>query len=209
MAAPKKGADVRKGFYIIAIHMLFAIVVGHSFILASDVIIPIQTLLESTDHKSASTLIFSYMLIVSGWVGYTRSISIKPHRDTSLGAMRFIFDLIILFEYFYLLEITYKGPIEDFPLIVVVIFFTYLLSDIVKHYEYPPRSRVRIRQRTKITIGMLVFVFLAMAIYYDDKHVSAASVLGIDAHMLAITVFAALVILYRALKWNLIKRRRR
>ena len=209
MAAPTRGADVRKGFYVTAVHILFAIVIGHSFIMASDVIIPIQTLVDSTYHKPASTLMFSYILIVSGWIGYSRSISIRPHRDTALGAMRFVFDLIILFEYFYLLQIAYTGPIEDFPLVVVVIFLTYLLSDTVKCYEYPPRTRARIKQRMKITIGTLVVVFVAVGTCYDNTHADVALALGMDAHILSIVIFSVLVILYRSLKWNLTQRRRR
>lgn len=211
MAAPK-GDYERKRFYSTAIHTLFAIVLGYSFTLTTGLIIPIGELFDPSNNTTASTLVFSYILIVSGWIGYYRSISIWSHKDTAWGAIRFVLDLIILFEYFYLLQLV--SPVfgegfplvKDFPIVVTVIFLTYLLSDVVKHRvnrNQPPQNRTHIWQRTYITISTLLLVSIAMITYYGGVHENVASVLCVDAHILSIAVFTALVILYRILKWNL------
>lgn len=145
--------------------MLFAVILGHSFLLASEIMIPIHAIFDPANHVIVSTLAFSYTLIISGWIGYSRSTSVKPHKDTSLGALRFILDLIILFEYFYLLQISQTEHIGDFPLVVLIIFGTYVLSDIIKHHEHSPRERPWIRHRTGITVIFFVFIFIATTVY--------------------------------------------
>ena len=201
-----KGAEERKKFYGTAINILFAIVVGHSFLMASDFMIPVWTMFEPDNYVAASTLIFAYILIVSGWIGYSRSISVKPHRDTGWGVARFVLDLVIMFEYFYLLRIVQTNHITDFPVVLLIIFVTYIISDSVKMREYPPTSRVSIKQRSKITNNMFGMVVLAIIGYYAGFLSHIASTIGMDAHVLSIVVFTGLVLLYRGLKWDLKRR---
>lgn len=168
--------------------------------------IPITVMFEPANYISVSALVFAYIVIVSGWIGYARSVSVKPHKDTALGALRFVVDLVILFEYFYLLRTSQTGPISDFPLVMVVIFMTYVLSDRIKYYEHTPRQRVWIQHRSKITLGFLAIVLLTGALYNDGMFVAVASE---HAHTLSIAVFAILVILHRVAKWKLTPRRPR
>ena len=202
-----KGAEDRTKFYGIAINILFAIVLGHSFLMASDVMIPVWDVFEPDNYVAASTLVFAYILVVSGWIGYSRSISVKPHRDTAWGVMRFVLDLVILFEYFYLLRMTQTDHVADFPAVLVVIFVTYVVSDLVKTREHPPKMRSQIKQRSKITDGLLLIVMLATVLYYGGVYAGIASVLNMDTHILSIMSFTGLVLLYRGLKWDLKRRR--
>ena len=126
MTTPK-GTEVRKEFYARATHILFAIVLAHSFLLASEILVPISVAFQPENHMSVTTLLFSYVLIISGWIGYSRSVSYRPYKDTAWGAMRFVFDIIILFEYFYLVGISVEQP-DVFPFVVVVIAATYLIT---------------------------------------------------------------------------------
>ena len=207
MTTPKTGAPKRTQFYAQAIHVLFAIVLGQSFMLASDIMIPIQSLFEPDNHMTVMALIFAYILIVSGWVGYSRSVSIKPHKDTNLGAMRFVIDLVILFEYFYLLRISQTEHVSDFPIVVVIIFLTYMLWDAVKYREHSARDRVWIKRRGSITKKLFLVVLVATILYYIGLFEIITLEVGMSAYDSVVIVFILLILGYRASKWNLTKRR--
>lgn len=74
------GADTRKEFYSRATHILFAIVLAHSFLLASEILVPISVAFQPENQMSVTTLLFSYLLIISGWIGYSRSVSYRPYK---------------------------------------------------------------------------------------------------------------------------------
>ena len=201
------GTRERREFYTQATHILFAIILAHSFMLASDTMIPIGIMFEPDNHATAATFVFSYILIVSSWIGYSRSTSIRPYKDTGWGIARFVFDILILFEYFYLLQIIKTEHIHSFAVVVVVIFFTYMLSDSIKILEHSTRVRVRIKRRSKATTRLFVLGSLVALAYYLGWYAEIAVDVGISAHVLTVIMFTILVIVYRRAKWNLKQRR--
>lgn len=208
MTPPTKGASERIGFYPQTIHVLFAVIIGYSFFLASDVMIPIQNVLESDNHTAVLTLGFSYILVISGWVGYSRSVSTKPYTDSNLGAMRFVVDLIVLFEYFYLISISQTEHASEFPAVAVIIFGTYVLWDDIKGREYASRDQENIQRRKTTTKKLFIVGIVIAAAYHVGLYKIMASSLGISEHMLAVLSFVLLVIGYRYTKWDLTPRRR-
>ncbi len=171
--------------------------------------IPIQSMFEPDNHTTVMTLTFAYILIVSGWVGYSRSVSIKPHKDTNPGAIRFVIDLVILFEYFYLLRISQTEHASDFPIAVVVIFLTYMLWDAVKYREHSAGDRVWIKRRGKTTKKLFGVVFSVTILYYVGLFEIITLDVWVSAYDLVVIVFILLILAYRAAKWNLTKRHRR
>ena len=149
------------------------------------------------------TLVFSYILIVSSWIGYSRSTSIRPYKDTGRGIARFVFDLIILFEYFYLLQIIQTEHINSFAAVVWVIFLTYALSDIIKVFEHSTQVRAQIESRAKVTTRLFALGSLVLIAHYLGWYAEIAVVVGISAHILTVITFTILVIAYRCAKWNL------
>ena len=142
-------------------------------------------------------------------VGYARSASVKPHKDTGLGATRFVLDIVILFEYFYLLQISQTEHIGELPFVMVVIFGAYLLSDLVKYREYALGSRRQLKRRSKITGYFFVLVVVAASAHQLSAYAELAPAPGIDTNIPAILAFAVLVVLLRAAKWSLTVKRRR
>lgn len=201
-----KGFGERREFYTKAIHILFAIVLGHSFLLAIGTIIPIQIAFNSNYHLSM-TLIFSYVVIVSGWIGYARSVSYAPHKDTVWGAIRFVLDIVIIYEYFYLLRISQTEYVTDIPYVMVVIFGTYALSDLVKYYEHVPQGRTRIKRRGRITVHAFILSILIAIWYYSDD-LGLVAIYDVDALDLSIVGFFIILILFRVYKWKLTTKRK-
>ena len=91
-------------FYPKATHMLFAVVVATSFQSATTTLIPIYDAIELPNLMATMTLAISYAVVILGWVRYARSESRWQYGDTRLGSLRFAFDLVTLFIYFYLLQ---------------------------------------------------------------------------------------------------------
>ena len=187
----KSGADERRGFYSKATHILFAIVLGHSFLLAPDVIIPINIAFDPANHTAAMALMFSYTMIILGWIAYTRSVSRHPHKDTRWGVTRFTLSIVILFEYFYLLQISQTEHVADLPFVVAAIFGTYVISDWIKSREYGARYRKRFERRTRITVD--AFALSTIIASFD-------SIINID--VLTFGLLTLLVFGFSTAKWH-------
>ena len=208
MGTLKKEVPERTQFYAQAIHVLFAIVLGQSFMLASDILIPFQSILKPDNHTTVMALIFVYILIVSGWAGYTKSILNQPHKDTNLGTVRFIIDLIILFEYFYLLRISQTEHLNDLPIVVGIIFTTYIAWDFVKYREHSPKDGTYIGNRGKITVQFCILMWVVTLLYYTGRFEIIALEVGWPAYNVVVIVFGILIVAYRVNKWDQIIRYR-
>src|SRR3989344_5586216 len=91
-------------FYQFAIHLIYAVIIGQSFLLASTVFVPIDSVFNFTGFEHGYALFLAYVISITGWVGWSRSIGKMPHSENALGNFRFITDLIIMFLYYYLLS---------------------------------------------------------------------------------------------------------
>lgn len=184
-------ANERRNFYSRATHILFAIVLGQSFLLAPNIMIPIHAALKPDNHVAVMALIFSYVVIVAGWIGYARSLSRHPHKDTRWGVTRFALSIVILYEYFYLLQISQTEYVVELPWVMVVLFITYVISDIVKIKEYGARYKKRFMKRTQITAKACIGSVL-IAIHN----------LLIDEIGVTMVLFALLVLVFSTSKWH-------
>ena len=170
---------------------MFAIVLGHSFLLVPDVIIPINIAFDPANHTAAMALVFSYIMIILGWIAYTRSVSRHPHKDTRWGVTRFALSIVILYEYFYLLQISQTEHVVSLPFVVVVIFWTYLISDVIKSREYGARYKKRFRRRTRITMD--AFALSIIIVGFD---------LIVNIDVLTFGLLTLLVFGFSTAKWH-------
>lgn len=197
----------RGGFYRNAIHFIFAIIIAQSFVIASDILIPIDGVAENA-HR-ALNLILSYVVIIAGWVGYARSMSVMPHKDSRLGALRFVLDLVILFEYFYLLQILQTSRAgAEMHLVMIVIFGTYLLWDAAKYFEYTGKADRRMAFDRAGKTAVLFLAHLLAPVFYQTAVARAVSwpesVSGADPYVVVFpVVLIAMTVWYRAWKWNM------
>jgi hypothetical protein len=129
-------------FYIFAIHAIYAVILASSFDIAKDYLIPVSKITSGEDFVHVLGILFVYTVLISGWIGYTRSVSARPHTTSSLGNLRFIMDLLIVFVTFYLVNLTSNIEIfknsfyETFVAILPMLFSLYLIWDIIKLFEY-------------------------------------------------------------------------
>ncbi len=202
MSTPRTGAVKRREFYVQAVHILFAIILAQSFILASQVMIPIHAILELDNRETVSTLMFSYLLIVLGWIGYARTTSISPYRDTAWSVARFVLDLVILFGYFYLLQISQTKNVGDFPLVVMAISLMYMLSDNVKQRERPLQDERWVIRRRGTTKLLFIGVALVAVMHDDGMFDDVSAWICVDPHILVIGILTLLIVLHGIGRWQ-------
>ena len=139
---PRNPANATE-FYPFSAHLIYAVIVTLSFEIAGNVFIPFDKAFSSYDNALSISLLLSYAFIISGWVGYTKSISKRPHRENWLGNTRFVIDLVILFLAFYLLSLTNPEKFERFITVFGTFiwlfpatFIVYFIWDMFKYFEY-------------------------------------------------------------------------
>ena len=201
----ERSEDIRKNFYHIAIHFIYAIVIAHSFAIASGLLIPLNDVFTSEKIIQTLALFLAYIIIISSWIGYTRSISVKPHKDTSTGAMRFFIDLVILFEYFYLLQLSQTEYFDtQIHLIILVIFGTYMVWDAVKYFEHTGKgARNTTKSRGRKTLFCFILCMMITFLYeigagFKDPQSNLIWFIG---------TYGSLIIMYRMSKWNVINKK--
>ena len=194
-------------FYQYAIHLIFAIIVASSFDQAFHILIPLDKVFADISSLAlAASLLFSYIVIITGWVGYARSMSIQPHKDNHKDSFRFLIDLIILFEYFYLLQLTTTEKfISEFHIVLPIIFITYFIWDAVKYFEYSGKMvRISIKSRMRKT-AMCTVPCMVPAFGYHLTLTTDVFLQFVDRHytlLLYAALMLAVVALYRLWKWN-------
>lgn len=182
----------RRNFYSKATHILFAVVLGHGFLLAPEVMIPIQVAFEPENHTAVMSLVFAYVVVVAGWIGYARSVSRHPHKDSGWGVTRFALGIVILFEYFYLIRISQmEEHVWSISLIMVLLFASYLLADMLKIREYGAYYRRRFGRRAYTTFKAVVSALILAIV---------SLIIGDD--MATIIMFVFLVLVFSVAKWR-------
>ena len=90
MDIPKQLPD----FFQYTMRILFAIVIGISFEISSEIILPIEKIQEKS--VIAGILILRYFNIITSWIGYYLSIRKNFHKGR-LGYIRFTLDIFTIY----------------------------------------------------------------------------------------------------------------
>jgi hypothetical protein len=91
----------------------------------------------STPSREAGLLFVAMVFVVASWDGYLRSLQNDPLTDF----FRFVLDIIIVFEYLFLMILADKPHL--FLRVVCGIFITYIVWDYVKLLHYKEKYQVR------------------------------------------------------------------
>lgn len=192
-------------------HFIFAIVIASTYETATNVFMnPEIPYLSNTDSFISSLEIFlAYVAIISGWVGYTRSMIKWPHKNTKEGAFRFALDITILFCYFGLIESTHpQNAFQNYFLYwLTALFGLFLIWDIFKIKEYhekneSKRNTALVRSFLK-TIGFFLIIAIIIPIIYNTSLEHKTGVITDDIIYIIILGFTIFVLLaYRYLKWS-------
>ncbi|MGI0102857.1 MAG: hypothetical protein ACREA7_09735 [Nitrosotalea sp.] len=164
-------------FYQLSVHLIYAVIIAQTYVIVTDIFLPIDKLDTYDGVVSAFALGLAYFVIISGWIGYFKSIKRDPHKGRA-GNARFAVDLIILFLFYYLLTLADPTNKADywytFVWVFPVIFAAYLAWDCLKYHEYihEHASEKNYRKgRLKITIVFFaIFLVQAFAYYFATNY---------------------------------------
>jgi hypothetical protein len=154
--------------YVGILELIVAIILGQNLLQVDSIFIPFDNIFTERGIYNAVGLILVYMFVISGWIGYQRSIYLHEHRGV-FGDIRYGIDLVIVFFIYYLVSITNPESKahfgEAFVWIFPLIFGLYLLWDFIKILEYGKSVK---KFRMLITFSFLV-VFLIQSLWYQDS----------------------------------------
>ena len=195
--------------YSFIVHFIFAIILTQSFTITSSILFfpddPIYTNQDS--FIQAIELLFVYVIIISGWVGYSRSMIKWPHTDKREGVMRFILDLGILFTYFMLISLIDENKLQNhIHELLIILYFLYLVWDIIKIKEYD--KKVKLFTKTFASLIKTVF-FLTLFIIYSIIFTGIMSWINLSwitfdtLYLIDIGILVFLILSYRKWKWQI------
>lgn len=213
MSSSTASPQTRRDFFQYAVHIIYAAILAFSFQYVAIDFIPFDSIKTATDKVNFLALLFVWGFMISGWLGYTKSISYKPHSEGFWGAFRFVLDLIISFFMLYLVIITIKDGFvanfgNAFSYVIPVIFGLFIAWDLVKYAEYrsnDEQSNRYLRTRANFTIFTFL-ALLAQSLYY---YIFAGNVnIGISydinsTYFWFMIASSAIVVVYRLLKGNI------
>ncbi|UVS68461.1 hypothetical protein NWT39_11185 [Nitrososphaera viennensis] len=201
-------------FYRNFLEIMVAVIIGQSFVQVDHIFIPFSNVLS--DYRSfidASGMLMVYFIVVSGWIGYHRSITKNPHKG-KLGNARFVVDLVVVFLTYYIVSVANpesKGHFGDiFQWILPIMFGLYLLWDILKILEYREEEREehKIRVRRMIITATFFALFIAFSFLYqyqlsfwDNPYPTTPPWNKTHFDFTFIIYTFALVFFYRGIKW--------
>ena len=201
-------------FYKYAVFVVFAVVVGQSFVKSTTILIPFSRLSTYDGFENALILILMYFVIITGWIGYFKSINKKPHTETKIGAARFGTDLFILFLFYYMLSLVSEKRdhgdlfVWAFPLI----FGTFLFWDSLKYFEYRGKTGQNHedrRNRIVITAVFFVVVIVQSLIYVYLVRIPLTYNGNTVWNIIFIISSFVITFVYRWKKWKHERRKRR
>jgi hypothetical protein len=159
------GPETRQGdsseIYVKFIDVLFAIVLGQSFVLLSSSSGLASWMTNPSSHIwDMLNTVLNYSLIITSWVGYHDSVRTLPIRKI----WRFIIDIILLFLYY--LGFTYVSSFPRLSMVLVLVFMLYFLWNVARFFEYRNVeeyvSRYKLLNRTWEAFGFaVIFAFIA------------------------------------------------
>jgi hypothetical protein len=161
-----------------SIDLIIGVIVGASFLSIEGVFVPFWNIFFDLHQAvNAAGIALAYFIVITGWVGYHRSVTIRPHLG-NLGMLRYGIDLLILFFWYYI--VTTAPPDsptrygELFLWVLPTVFTLYLIWDVVKYFEYsrqPEDERVnpkRMRSTLNAWVGFaaMSLIYHAMNLYH-------------------------------------------
>lgn len=148
--SPGKVTQVYVGF----IDVLFGVVVGVSFAQFVPITLEFKTF----------TAILAYATVVASWVGYHKAF--RSGSDDYIGPYRFVFDIILLYLYYYLIN-----SFNNFPLMLVIfpiIFGFYVLWESSRLIELRKKNEPKFRFKWNIIFLFLFLIQLAVYSYFAN-----------------------------------------
>jgi len=204
-------------FYQYAIHLVYAVIIALSFDVAKDLFIPIQHFWATYENfENGVALLLVYVVIISGWIGWTKSIIDKPHKLNVYGNSRFVLDLFLGFLSFYLIQLAKPEYFQEFNQVFIWvmpgIFITYMIWDSIKYREYNLKDKAREIQTNRITKTLYgLIIVLIISLFYSNLLTRGVTVI-VDGNNYLDLIFMimsiALVLFYRNSKWKQIKVRK-
>jgi len=187
--------------YVRFIDILFAVVIGQSFVLLSSENRFTSWFAQPYENAiKIATYLLVFVLVITSWVGYHRSVSLFPIRS----ALRFVIDIGLLFLY-------YLGfvSVDNFEIVLWIFFFSFLMYtvwDCIRLWEYwdvsllteiiaNSKLKKEFIRRVLISGVFALFFFLLIIIYRQGVN----KIQGFEW-----TLFMAalmLLVIYRYLKW--------
>ncbi len=202
--------------YVTLLEVIVAVIIGQSFFQADEIFIPMSKIWESTrSFVDAAGMLMAYFIVISGWIGYYRSVHKEPHKGRA-GNMRFVIDLTIVFFTYYIVSVANPSSSgffgEIFLWVLPAMFILYLLWDAVKFVEYKNDvNNKSIRWRRMITTVLFASIFVFQSFAYaaqldsfDRPYPYETNPPWNKTHFDIIYIAFSIVMvgIYRALKWD-------
>ena len=203
-------------FYAFAIHAIYAVILASSFDISRDAIISLSKITNFNDVVHTISIVLVYTILISGWIGYTRSVSVRPHTNTRSGNIRFILDLCIVFTVFYAVNLTNESDKyriywthygDLFHYVLPALFILYFVWDSIRYLEYKkyrnnnPDENARNLNRAGDTVNFNILIniqagiFVILPIFFS---------IDISLRYLLFTLFSfGIILIYRIRKWNI------
>ena len=189
-------------------HVIFAIIIATSYESAIKLFInPKESfLMNSTFVIYGLEFLLAYSAIISGWIGYARSMMKWPHTNTKYGTLRFSLDIAILFCYFGLLisadpENEFKN---NFLKWIFVLFVLFLVSDFIKIKEYyKTRGKIVKQSLIRSIMKTTIFVIIIGVILHITTLQGSKLIEDTAIYTIILLVVTSIMILYRYWKWSI------
>jgi hypothetical protein len=190
-------------FYLLAINVVFAVVVGLSFDITAKLSLPSEII---SILVKIFTLLLIYYVVFSSWLGHYRPQSHWPYSIGLLGKFRFVISLSILYIYYHAFYLFANNSNGLFYYVFPLIFVAYFAYDTVKNIEYKDDTEngVDLINRLLITLLFLAFFIIASYTFYlftTDDVPPILDVGDLDSWKIEfLTIFAVLIGVYRIKK---------
>ncbi|MEM3551984.1 MAG: hypothetical protein QXZ02_05835 [Candidatus Bathyarchaeia archaeon] len=192
----KTNVDIEKEtseIYAHFIDILFAVVIGQSFVLLNSQEGYKSWLAQPSENTfGIATLLLIYGLVITSWVGYHRSIRFYPIKNP----LRFVIDIFLLFIY-YMGFVSAKNFENIITWVFPLSFLLYTLWDALRLWEYHEQksSAQDLIKRFLISLFFTAgFIIMAAVYNYTLKEVE-----WINGALFIILLM--MLVFYRYLKW--------
>jgi succinate dehydrogenase hydrophobic anchor subunit len=180
--------------YVRFVDILFAVVLGQSFVLLTSKYT--AWFEDGSSHAvEIATICLVYGLVVTSWVGYHRSVKAYP----ILKPYRFLVDIGLLFMYY--VAFASAGDFGLITRLFVVVFIAYALWDCLRLIEYLPRLTSAVEERKELMkragVSAVFVVALLLLSFFHSSLFPQAFATGVSFVCMLI-----LLALYRWLKWR-------
>jgi hypothetical protein len=197
----------KKDFFPFAIHIINAAIIAFSFELVKDDFIPFNLIVTFSDKVNFIAVLFVWGFLISGWLGYTKSVKDKPHKEGIVGNLRFVTELVISFFMLYLFVIADKDKFASnfgtaFVWFIPMIFGLFIIWDLLKYREYNQESPEDLKRRMFYTVYTF-FAILAQDLFYNLYSGTLIAGFSFDKNwtlLIFIGISSVIIGIYRVLK---------